>query len=313
MAAPEALRIGVDLGGTHLRVGVVAGRRVVEERRIAGHFSKRCRADAPAESLAYVLETLRSAVAEAMAAHPGVAAVGLAVPGFLDPRSGRLVSSPNLPGVRDADLCGPLARAWAVPVVAENDALAAAWGERLLHPADPAALVYLGLGTGVGGGLVHAVGPYRGHHGVAMEVGHLVLAPGGRLCGCGNRGCLERYASATGVSLSYQELAGETLDARLIADRARAGDAGAVRAFELAGEALGRATAHVLKVIDPSHLVVGGGLSASWDLIEPAFSARLEADLIPVLRGTVQVSVSVAGDQAGMLGAALLAGAGEGA
>jgi glucokinase len=255
-----------------------------------------------------VLRVLGEAVAAALREYPACAGVGLAVPGFLDPASGRLTSSPNIPGVRDADLAGPLGATWGIPVVAENDALAAAYGEWALHPERPRSLAYLGLGTGVGGGLVLDGRPYRGSHGVAMEVGHLTLEPGGRACGCGNRGCLERYASASGVALSYQEASGLTLEAWEIGLRGRAGDPRALAAFALAGEMLARATAHILKVADVSQVVVGGGLAASWDLIEPAFSPRLEADLIPFLRSRVAVSVSHAGDQAGMIGAALLAG-----
>ncbi|MCU0935229.1 MAG: ROK family protein [Gammaproteobacteria bacterium] len=308
MTGAGAVRIGVDVGGTHVRVGVIEGLRVVWEDRFAAHFARHCRADDPEGSLAHVLRVLGEAVAEALREYPGCAGVGLAVPGFLDPASGRLISSPNIPGVRDADLAGPLAASWGIPVVAENDALAAAYGEWALHPERPQSLAYLGLGTGVGGGLVLDGHPYRGSHGVAMEVGHLTLDPGGRACGCGNRGCLERYASASGVALSYQETAGLTLEAREIAQQAREGDPRALAAFAVAGEMLARATAHILKVADVTHVVVGGGLAASWDLIEPAFSPRIEADLIPVLRGRVAVSVSRAGDQAGMIGAALLAG-----
>jgi glucokinase len=306
MSARDSLRIGVDMGGTHVRVGVVENMRVVWEDRIAARFAERCKADDPEGSLASVLATLRESVARAIGRYPSTAGVGLAVPGFLDPVSGRLVSSPNVPGVTDADLVTPLAAAWGIPVVAENDALAAAWGEWSLHPDRPEALVYLGLGTGVGGGLVIARQPYRGSHGVAMEVGHLTLEPGGRACGCGNRGCLERYASASGVTLSYEESSGRALEAKAIAGLARGGDPAALRAFVLAGEALARATAHILKVVDVSHVVVGGGLTRSWDLMATAFAARLDADLIPVLRGRVKVSASVSGDQAGMIGAALL-------
>jgi glucokinase len=299
--------VGVDMGGTHLRVGVVTGGSVVWERRVAAQFARRLSADAPGEALAAVLAALQEAVGSALERFPDAAAVGLAVPGFLDPTTGRLVSSPNVPGVRDADLVGLLAGVWQRPVVAENDALAAAWGEWSLHPERPDSLLYLGLGTGVGGGLVLRGVPYRGEHGVAMEVGHLVLEPGGRPCGCGNRGCLERYASASGVTLSYREATGEEAEAREVAERARRGDGAAAHALDRAGEALARAVAHILKVVDVSHLVVGGGLSGAWDLMEAAFGRRLEADLIPVLRGTVRVSVSRSGDQAGMLGAALLA------
>ncbi len=307
MTDAQALRVGVDVGGTHVRVGVVEGLRVVWEDRFAAHFS-RCRAEDPGGSLAHVLQVLGEAVAVALGHYPAVTAVGLAVPGFLDPASGRLVSSPNIPGVVDADLVTPLAATWGVPVLAENDALAAAYGEWAMHPERPASLAYLGLGTGVGGGLVIDGRPYRGSHGVAMEVGHLTLEPGGRACGCGNHGCLERYASASGVVLSYQEATGQGVEAREVARLAREGNRQALDAFALAGEMLARGTAHVLKVADVTHVVIGGGLTASWDLMQPAFARRLDADLIPVLRGRVTVSASRAGDQAGMIGAALLAG-----
>jgi glucokinase len=296
------------MGGTYLRVGVVVERKVVWEQRVAARFSSRLKAEAPEEALATVVEALLQGVREALGRFPEVDGVGLAVPGFLDPRTGRLASSPNVPGVRDADLVTPLRDALGVPVVAENDALAAAWGEWAMHPERPESLVYLGLGTGVGGGLVLDGRPYRGEHGVALEVGHLILEPGGRACGCGNRGCLERYASASGVSLSYQEATGRTLEAREVAERARGGDPDALRALEAAGEALGRAAAHLLKVLDVSHVVIGGGLTGAWDLMSAGFQARLDADLIPYLRGRARVSISVSGDQAGMLGAALLAG-----
>jgi glucokinase len=299
--------VGVDVGGTHLRAGLVIGHAVVWEQRIAAGFSTRCRADAPRESLELVLSALAAAAGAVLQRHPRVGAVGLAIPGFLDPDSGLLVSSPNLPGVVDADLVTPLVARLGLPVVAENDALAAAWGELALHPQRPRSLIYLGLGTGVGGGVVLEGEPYRGRHGVAMEVGHLTMEPGGRPCGCGNLGCLERYASATGVMLSYEQATGERLEARAVAARAREGDPAARQAVHGAGQMLGAALAHLMKVLDVPDVVVGGGLSASWDLLAPGLEERLQQDLIPVLRGRARVRPSASADQAGMLGAALLA------
>ena len=307
MTGGRTLRVGVDVGGTHVRVGVVDGLQVVWEARIAAHFARVCRPEDPGGSLAHVLGVLAEAVSGALARFPEVVGVGLAIPGFLDPASGRLVSSPNIPGVGDADLVTPLSAAWSVPVVVENDALAAAYGEWALHPRRPPSLAYVGLGTGVGGGLILEGRPYRGSHGVAMEVGHLTLVPGGRSCGCGNRGCLERYASASGVTLSYREATGRELEAHEIARLAGEGDAQARDALALAGEMLGRAMAHILKVADVGDLVVGGGLAGAWEWMEPSFSFRMNADLIPVLRGRLTVQLSRAGDQAGIVGAALLA------
>lgn len=234
-----------------------------------------------------------------------MAGIGIALPGFLD-TSRRILASPNLPGLRGADLGTPLRARLDLPVSLENDALCAAWGEFLLHPEPPLHLVYVGLGTGVGGGLVLDARPFRGAGGVAMEVGHVIVEPGGRRCGCGNRGCLECYASATGVCASWNEATGEEGEAHEVAARARTGEAAARAAFEKAGTTLAVAIAHVMKILDVPDVVIGGGMSAAWDLIEPSFTRRLEADLIPTLRGRVRVRVSASRDQAGMIGAAWL-------
>ncbi len=297
---------GVDVGGTHVRVGLVEGDAVVWEHRHAAHFARRCRADRPAESLAFVLESLTDAVRALLDRRPDVAAVGVALPGFFEAASGRLTSSPNLPGIHDVDLATLLAERLGRVVVTENDALCAAWGEHGLEADPPPSLIYVGLGTGVGGGLVLEGRPYRGGHGFAMEVGHVIVEPGGRLCGCGNRGCLERYASATGVRVSYVDAGGDALEAHEIAGRARAGDVGAQAAFERAGLELAGVLAHVMKTIDVPDIVFGGGLSASWDLMGPTFERRLDSDLLPVMRGRFRVRVSTSGDRAGMLGAAWL-------
>ena len=115
---------------------------------------------------------------------------------------------------------------------------------------------------------------------------------------------MEQYASASGVALSYTK---QTLTAQQIAELARASNKEAQVAYSKAGEALATALAHVLKVVDVPNVMIGGGMSGAWDLMQNAFNARLEADLIPVLRGKIKVNISSSGDQAGMLGAALLA------
>ncbi len=299
--------IGIDVGGTHVRFGVVEGQRVVWQQRRAPHLARRLEADRPAEGKALVLRHLQEGIAEALATQPRAEAVGLAFPGFFDPTSRLLRLSPNLPGLIDVNLEAPLTARLGLPVVVENDALAAAVGEWVLHPARPMDLLYIGLGTGIGGGLVLGGLPRRGDHGVAMEVGHIIVEPGGRPCGCGNHGCLEQYASATGIRQGYAEAAGETLETAEIAARAHAGDTRARSAFSRAGAALGCVVAHLAKVLDVSDLVIGGGVALSWDLCDVAFQRRLEHDLLPVLRGKLRVRISEAEDRAGMIGAAHLA------
>lgn len=295
--------IGIDVGGTNFRVGVFSGLEKRYEKRFEADFSVICRSE-PNEAHGAILSTLTSAISEALSDFPEVRAIGIGFPGFIDPESMKIASSPNLPNLRDVDIVFPLSEKFALPVIVENDALAAAYGESLICGAS--SLIYMGLGTGVGGGLVLKGKPYPGERGVAMEIGHLIVEEGGRPCGCGNCGCLEQYASASGVSKSYLEFSGKRLSSREIAELARQGDADACLAFDLAGRTLGQALAHVLKVADVSHVVIGGGLSESWPLMEKAFAKRLEADLIPVLRGKTIVAVSKARDGAGMLGAAML-------
>jgi len=300
--------IGVDVGGTNLRVGVVDRHELIWEHRVQADFSKLCRGKSPEEALDAILQTMSSAIRQGMEHYPDVSAVGIGFPGFIDPVTQRVAQSPNLPGLLDVDLTGPLSRELGVPVIVENDALAACYGEYVLGDDDVSGLVYMGLGTGVGGGAIIDGKPFPGSHGVAMEIGHIIVEPGGRPCGCGNRGCLEQYASASGVVLTYAELTGRSdVDSALLAKLAEQGDIKAMAAYCRAAEALAQGLATILKVLDVTHVVIGGGLSLAWSLMRETFELRLQHDLIPVLRGRVSVSVSRCGDQAGIIGAALLA------
>jgi len=301
-----AQRIGVDVGGTNLRVGVVQQHKVLWEIRHNADFAQICRSHAPELALEQIIAELDVTIEQARKRYPGAASVGIGFPGFIDPVSHLVSLSPNLPGLRDVDIAWPLAQRLGLPVRIENDALAAAYGEYLLAESQPESLIYLGLGTGVGGGLIVDGKPYPGQHGVAMEVGHLIVQPGGRPCGCGNRGCLEQYASASGVAISYRELTNAALNAGQIAVLAEQGNSDALEAFRIASEMLAAALAHIMKVVDIEQVVIGGGMNAAWPLMQAAFEAALHYALIPALHGRVQVGLAKAGDQAGMLGAACL-------
>lgn len=300
------LRIGVDVGGTNLRVGVVSGHQVLWEHRHSADFSNICRSNPSAQALEKIIAELAAAVGQARAKYSEIASVGIGFPGFINPVSGIVSLSPNLPGLSNIDIAAPLAKQLGIPVRIENDALCAAYGEYLLAEPQPDSLIYLGLGTGVGGGLILNGKPYPGQHGVSMEVGHIIVQPGGRPCGCGNRGCLEQYASASGVAISYRELSGAVLDTERIAALAVQGDPHALEALCCAAEMLAAALAHIQKVIDVPRVVIGGGMVAAWPLLQARFEEYLDAALIPALRGRIRVTLAKAGDQAGMLGAAAL-------
>ena len=303
---PSTQSLGADVGGTNLRLGLVEGMQVVWEKRFHADFSGLCKSHPADFAWQEIIRITSAAMNEALQQFPLITAVGIGFPGFINPSNGHVSQSPNLPGLRDVDLAGDLAKAIHRRVVVENDALAAAYGEfRLGQGSDD--LIYIGLGTGVGGGLIHADQPFAGQHGVAMEIGHLIVEPGGRACGCGNRGCMEQYASASGVSISYKELSGQKANAGEIAALAKAGDEHALAAYTMAGDRLAQALAHIVKVVDVGHVVIGGGVSQAWPLMQSAFDQRLQTDLIPVLRDKITIKISSNGDQAGIIGAALLA------
>ncbi|ACT50520.1 ROK family protein [Methylovorus glucosotrophus] len=299
--------LGVDIGGTNLRVGVVQHHALIHEQRALADFSGLCARHPPDEAWRQIIATTAATLRQCLMQYPQAKAVGIGFPGFIDPVHGTVAQSPNLPGLRNVDLAGDLSAAIGLPVVVENDALAAAYGEYVLCDPKPHSLLYAGLGTGVGGGMIYAGRPFTGEHGVAMEIGHLIVEPGGRLCGCGNHGCMEQYASASGIAQSYHMATGQRVEVNAIAQAAREGGQAAVEAFSLAGAALAQALAHVVKSVDVGLIVIGGGVSQAWDLMAPAFFTRLEHDMIPVLRDRLRVQPSASGDRAGIIGAAALA------
>jgi glucokinase len=302
-----ALAIGIDVGGTNIRFGVFEGKKLVEIIRLEANIGAVCRAlnfeTAPAE----VIRILSTEIHMLQKKYPTIQAVGVGFPGFIDPKTKKTMQSPNLPHLKDFDLSAQLSRTINLPVILENDANAAAFGEynSIINP--PASLMYIGLGTGVGGGLILNGKVYAGQHGCAMEVGHIIVKSNGRQCGCGNLGCMETYASATGVSATYFELTKQQKSAVQIAALADAGDEHALFAYQNAANALAQALASILKVIDIENVVIGGGMSHAWNLMQSVFNARFQADLIPVLRDKISVKISNANDTSGMLGAAMLA------
>lgn len=298
--------IGIDVGGTNLRLGVLDNNVVIDEIRLQANFSEICKNNSANIAWIKILEIIANLIKVALNKYPNISSVGIGFPGFIDPATQKITQSPNLPGLLNADLSGDLSQMIHLPVVVENDALVAAYGEFCSMKSAEKNLIYIGLGTGVGGGLIVNGKPFSGQHGMAMEVGHIITVPGGRLCGCGNHGCMEQYASASGVALSYAELTGAAITADAIAILARTGDANAIQAYAIAGLNLAIALAHIIKTLDIRLILIGGGMSQAWDLMSQSFQKTLDAALIPALRGKTKVRISTTDDQAGIIGAALL-------
>lgn len=302
-----ALSIGIDVGGTNIRLGVFTGLKLIDETRFQADFSRFCKEHTPDEAWQKILRVTANAIQSVITKHPDVQGIGIGFPGFINPQTQLIAQSPNLPGIKNVNLAADLSQLIGKKVIVENDANAAAFGEYSLAGKPEGGLIYLCLGTGVGGGFVDASGKlYSGQHGVAMEVGHIIIEANGRQCGCGNKGCMEQYASASGVAISYFNATQQQLTAHKIAELAKSGDKQAIAAYDVAANALAQTLASIAKVIDVKNVVIGGGLTGAWALMQATFNQRLEADLIPVLRGKITVNISTANDTAGMLGAAML-------
>lgn len=304
-AAP--VLIGVDVGGTNLRVGIVQANELLWESNTNADFSGLFNLYSSEIALEKMIQILADNIKKALDVYPAVIGIGIGFPGFIDPKNHHIIQSPNMPGLSDINLKDSLSEILGKPVIIENDALAAAYGEFVLNDITQKNLLYVCLGTGVGGGLILNGDPYSGQNGFAMEIGHVNVEQNGRLCGCGNFGCLEQYASAKGIVKTYVELGGEVgLDAKEIAIKANSNNIEAIQAYELAGKYLGVVLANASNLLDVNAIIIGGGASQAWPLLKPAINISLNQNLIPVLKNRISVKESKHLDLSGIVGAALL-------
>lgn len=307
--------LGIDLGGTNCRGAVVAGgRRQGELHRMP------TRIEAGRESF---FERLLSFCGElqqrARSLGLDVAAVGMGVPGLIS-RQGRILASPNLSPLDDLDLARLLEAELSLPTLVLNDANAIAWGEATCGAGrEFGSFLTVTLGTGVGGALILDRQLWLGSDGAAGEIGHVTVEPGGRPCNCGSRGCLERYASATGIVDSVRTalaageeslLAGKerpSLTCDAVATAARKEDPVARQAFATAGRTLGQALAAVANLLNPDGAVIAGGVGGSFDLMKDSLDQELALRAFGVARKRLRIMPGRLGDEGGILGAAELA------
>ncbi|HEX6499272.1 MAG TPA: ROK family glucokinase [Micromonosporaceae bacterium] len=311
-----ALTIGVDIGGTKVLGGVVDG---------DGRVLATARRDTPAGDTALTLDRIVEVISELAAAYP-VAAIGVGAAGWIDADRSTVLFAPNL-AWRDEPLRDEIMARVKVPVVVENDANVAAWAEFRFGAAEDAddSMVLFTVGTGIGGGLVLGGSLVRGAHGMAGELGHMLLVPGGQLCGCGRHGCIEQYASGSALVRFAQngatvdpaeaavllEIAGGDIDkitGPMVTQAARAGDPVSLRAFEQVGYWLGHGLADLVQIFDPQVLVVGGGvIDAGELLLEPARRSYRDALAHRAQLPIAEVRAARLGNTAGVVGAADLA------
>lgn len=309
-----SLVCAADLGGTHLRVAVVDS---------AGHIHFRLKQSTPQDaSPDGILRSLVSAVRECeiYANQNGgrrISAISVVVPGTVNVDRGIVVKAPNLPALDGFHLSEQLTSQLGYGSVLENDANAAAVGEMWMGAGrGRSAIVCVTLGTGVGGGIILNGKLWRGVDGAAAEIGHMCVDPfGGVACGCGSRGCLEVYASATAIVRMTREASPRHPDSALDINKltseaifcaGKHNDELALEVFKRMGVYLGIGIANLINILNPEMIVIGGGVANGWELFDKSMRQQVAERAFPLLAARVQIVQAECADDAGLLGAARL-------
>lgn len=331
--------IGVDLGGTNLRIAAIDQQGKMLEKITTGTEVTRGRDNVIQEMCTAILE-----LAAKFRRSSHLAGIGIGVPGIIEMHTGMLRGSPNLPGWEDYPVKEEIERRLGATVILENDANAAALGEKWLgaaHRVDDLCMVT--LGTGVGGGIVLHGRICHGMTGMANELGHITVEPNGIPCGCGNFGCLEQYASATAVKrMAIEAVAngiaselGRAMDedpefsAKVVYQMSVQGDEPARKIFQVVGRSLGIVVADLVNIFNLPMYVIGGGVASAWDAFAPSMleevrkrsfvyratapsdsvrgvsGTNVHDDSLPARRNTI-ITRALLGSDAGLVGAARL-------
>ena len=311
-----SLTVGVDVGGTKVLGGVVdaSGKVLATSRR-----------DTPREGGSELTKTIAEVALELMQSH-SVSAVGVSAAGFVSSDRKTMLATPNIADWNGVQLDLELEKLIGLPVVIENDANAAAWGEAMFGAGrNQAHMMMLTIGTGVGGGIVVNNELYRGAFGIAAEFGHLRVVPEGHLCGCGARGCFEQYASGSALRRHAREAISASPDlarnllargdgtidgltGQAITDAAREGDAVALAAFQTTAQYLGAGIASLAVLLDPSCVVIGGGvIDAGEILLAPTREAMKRYMPFAGKHPYPEIVAAELGNEAGLVGVADLA------
>lgn len=310
--------IGVDLGGTNLRVAAI--------NENGGLFDQVNLLTEVEKGREDVVDRLSNGILQLVERWKNVyqlAGIGVGIPGILRMKEGILVASPNLPGWENFNIRAQIARRLNSPFYLENDANAAALGEKWIGSGRNCDhLCFLTMGTGIGGGLILNGRIWHGVAGMAAELGHVTIYPNGRPCKCGSHGCLEAYAAASAVVVAAKEYleagkaspglqqtaaSGKALTSALIYQLARQGDDSAVAIFQEVGRALGIAIANFTNIFDIDTFVLGGGAVDAWDAFEKSMFEEVPKRSYIFRNDPRRILKSHLGNQAGIFGAAYLA------
>ncbi len=312
--------IGIDLGGTNIKAGVVSdvGKLIAKASVATG--------SGPDQVVERMIQAARQAVRDGNLEMRDIEAVGIASPGPLSSADGIVLRSANLPGWHNVPLRDLVGKALNRPAFLENDAKSAAYGEFTAGAGADETItnfILLTLGTGVGGGIIYHGRLIRGVSDSAAEIGHMIVEPDGDVCGCGQRGCLELYASASRTGKYAQHLlaiapsrasslrsllaAGSTIDAREVVEHAKMGDELANEVWDRACRFLALACVNAARWLDPQMLALAGGMAAAGDFLLNRVKHHFARLNWKMSETQMQIVLATLGNDAGVIGAAALA------
>ena len=309
-------RIGIDVGGTNVKIALVDSKgKIIYSNSIP------TRAEMGYE---YTINNMKEAITELIketkSDPKNIESIGFGFPGQIDYQKGIVRLAPNIPGWVDVPIAEIMEKEFGIPTRVDNDVRCAALGE-LNYGAGQGCdnLICITVGTGIGSGLVINGKLVRGASNAAGEIGHIKLdMNGGPLCGCGDRGCLEAFASGPsivalaeeyikgGKSTKYRELANPDITPYIVSEAAKQGDPVAKRIFTIVGEYIGIGLASVVNLLNPEKIIIGGGVAAAGDLLLTPIKESLVKRAMPIAGSAVEIVPAQLGNSAGVIGASLL-------
>jgi glucokinase len=310
--AAGRLRLGIDVGATWSKAGIVDG-----DGKILAFNEWPSEGDSgPKQFILHLADSIEAFLKDNPEAAPQVDFLGIAVAGWLDPAKGFIYYSPNMKNFRDVPLGEELKEHFPYEIIVDNDTTTATWGEHLfsIEPR-PDSLLGVFLGSGVGGGLVLNGKSWRGPNGSAGEIGHTVVEPDGPECRCGSNGCLEVYAGADGIVSIYEELveqsggftpAGIEISPKIIYEAGLSGDPNALATYSRVGRYIGIALSTVVDLLSIDACVIGGKISGAADLFWEPMMAAYKKHILDPPNGACRIHRSNLVDKSGILGAAFL-------
>lgn len=309
-------RIGIDVGGTNVKVALVNDKgKILYSNSIPTHAEM---------GYEYTINNMKEAVQdllkETKTSLKDIEGIGFGFPGQIDYQKGIVRLAPNIPGWVEVPIAEIMEKEFKIPAKVDNDVRCAALGELNFGAGIGCEnLICITVGTGIGSGLIINGNLVRGASNAAGEIGHIKLdMTGGPLCGCGDRGCLEAFASGPsivalaeeyikgGKSTKYRELANPDITPYIVAEAAKQGDPVAKRIFTVVGEYIGIGLSSVVNLLNPEKIIIGGGVAAAGDMLINPIKETILKRAMSIAGSTVQVVTAQLGNSAGVIGASLL-------